>query len=269
MPRRGWPFLLAIKREWIVAGLVFGALAGAWAVFQWIQNLPEMDEAAIKAGEQLARSGREGILACTTCHGEQGQGDGVKLTPRLAGLNPEYLFKQLEDFARDPVQTRVALDPIARDFSKTPRVNVPLTVYTPGTRYDVAMNQIARALSQNEKRNLAVYFASLPFTAVPLARDFETLQRGEDLALRGKPEFGLPACVACHGPDGEGYGAVFPPLAGQPPEYLIHQIDKWQRGTRDNDPMGLMKNVANQLTDADKYTTAAYFANLSHEASGN
>lgn len=267
--RDGWQSLLTSKRGRIVVWLGFGVMAGTWAIFHWYSRSPAFDEVVVKAGEQLARVGREGLPACTSCHGDQGQGDRPTVTPRLAGLNLDYLVKQLDDFARDPVQTRVAIDPIARDYSKTPRVNVPLTVYTPGTRSDNTMNQIARALSKDEKLSLATYYASLTFVAIPLARDFETLQRGEDLALRGKPEFGLPACTSCHGPGGEGFGAVFPPLAGQPPEYLIRQIDKWQRGTRDNDPLGLMKNVANQLTEGDKYTTAAYFANLSYTVNGN
>lgn len=214
-------------------------------------------------GKQLALSGRNGVIACANCHGKQGEGQFEQGMPRLAGLHPEYIVKQLLDFARDPLKTRVAIEPISRDYSKTPRVNVDLTIYTPGTRSHPVMNSIAKQLTPQEMRNLALYYSNQAFIAKAAPRDFETLARGEDLALRGKPEFGLPACISCHGPEAEGFGSIFPPLAGQPAEYIIGQINKWQNGKRDNDHLSLMRNVANQLTDGDKENVAAYLSNLS------
>ena len=38
------------------------------------------------------------VMACTACHGEQGQGSGDDYFPRLAGKPAEYLFNQLVDF---------------------------------------------------------------------------------------------------------------------------------------------------------------------------
>jgi len=215
-------------------------------------------------GQKLALIGKDDVPACATCHGREGEGDFKIGIPRLAGLNPDYIKKQLEDFARNPIKTRVVLEPIARDYVKTPRTYGDLTVFTPGTRNNPVMNEVSRKLSQEDRHNLAIYFSKLSFIATPRAFDFETLERGEDLALRGKPEYGLPACVSCHGPKGEGFGAVFPPLAGQPLQYLIQQIDKWQTGKRDNDHLSLMKNVAVQLTDGDKVNVASYFSNQSY-----
>jgi len=74
----------------------------------------------------------------------------------------------------------------------------------------------------------------------------------------------VPRCNACHGPRGEGFRELFPPLAGQPVEYIIDQINRWQRGERDNDNLSLMKNVANMLTDADKINIARYYSNMSY-----
>lgn len=184
--------------------------------------------------------------------------------PRLAGLNAQYIKKQIEDFARDPVKTRAAIDPIARDYTKTPRSYGDLTVFTPGTRRHETMNRIAQQLKAKEIENIASYYSRLKFTAQPVAHDFETLERGEDLAKRGKPEYGLPACDSCHGDRGHGHGANFPPLAGQPAKYIINQINLWQKGQRDNDNMALMRHVANQLTDGDKENIAAYYSNQSY-----
>ncbi|MCG6861975.1 MAG: c-type cytochrome [Chromatiaceae bacterium] len=216
---------------------------------------------ARRAGEHLATQGRDGIPPCSSCHGPKGEGQAT--FPRLAGQHPLYLVKQLEDFARVPPRAGVVVEPIARDYSATPRIYSDLTVFSPGIREDAVMGPIARQLSKADRRNLALYYASLPFDATPVPADFQTLERGQDLALRGKPEYGVPGCVTCHGPDGRGFEADFPPLAGQPAAYLVGQIDRWQSGQRDNDPQRLMQTVANQLTDADKANVAAYFANLS------
>ncbi|HIE01300.1 MAG TPA: c-type cytochrome [Thiotrichaceae bacterium] len=224
---------------------------------------PGIDETARQAGEQLARNGRDQIPACVACHGANGEGNFAVNYPRLAGLHPSYIIKQLQDFARDPMQVGVKLEPIARDYSKTPRIYSDLTVFTPGTRKDPIMNAIAQLLTPTEIKNLATYFGHLPFQATPQPVDFQTLERGADLALRGKPEYGLPSCNSCHGPNGRGFGPHFPPLAGQPPQYLINQINKWQTGERDNDNLALMQNIANQLTDGDKINAAAYFSNRS------
>jgi cytochrome c553 len=222
--------------------------------------------AAREAGEQLATKGRGSIVACVGCHGPNGE--GVAAFPRLAALHPLYIYRQLEDLARAEPTAGVTLEPIARDYSATPRIYSDLTVFTPGIRHDPVMSPMARQLTEEDRRNLAIYFASLPFEARPVAADFQTLERGQDLALRGKPEYGVPACVTCHGPNGDGFEAEFPPLTGQPSAYLVTQIDHWQGGQRDNDPQRMMRAVANRLTDADKSNVAAYFANQASSWSG-
>lgn len=250
--------------------LIIGALilVGCGLTYWILTRPPAIDEAARQAGEQLARNGRDNIPACVLCHGANGEGNFKAGFPRLAGLHPGYIAKQLQDFARDPMQVGVKLEPIARDYSKTPRIYSDLTVFTPGTRKDATMNLIAQALTPTDIQNLAVYFGSLAFEATPQAVDFQTLERGADLALRGKPEYGLPSCISCHAPDGRGFGPHFPPLAGQSPQYIINQINKWQTGERDNDNLALMQNIANQLTDGDKVNVAAYFSNRSLTVKG-
>lgn len=231
----------------------------------YVSPITTLNATETNLGSVMATQGQGSIPACIQCHGINGEGDYQNGVPRLAGLPSNYIFKQLEDFARNPLNTRVAVDPIARDYNKTPRIYVDLTVFTPGTRQSAEMNHIARQLSADDKRNLANYFSSLPFKAKPVANDFETLQRGEDLALRGKPEYGVPACISCHGKKLQGFAESFPPLAGQPPKYIVKQINDWQMGKRDNDHQALMRNVANQLTDGDKANIAAYVANLSYQ----
>jgi len=120
----------------------------AGGVAYWISDRHHpIDEAAQQAGEQLALKGREGVLSCVACHGANGEGNFAAGYPRLAGLHPDHIAKQLEDFARDPMRVGVVMDPIPRDYSKTPRIYSDLTVFTPGTRADPVMNPIARELT--------------------------------------------------------------------------------------------------------------------------
>lgn len=225
---------------------------------------PHVNPLVKAAGEELARNGRDAVLACVSCHGENGEGNFEAGYPRLAGLHPDYIAKQLQDFQRDPLDVGVSIEPIARDYSKTPRIYKDLTIYSPGTRHDPVMNGIASAMSDEEIASVSAYYGSLPFTATPIPQDFESLERGLELAVRGKPEYMVPRCDACHGPQGEGYGPHFPPLAGQPQQYIINQINKWQNGQRDNDHLAMMKNTANMLTDGDKINVAKYYSNQSY-----
>jgi len=222
-----------------------------------------IDKNAAAAGKSFASAGRDAIAPCVTCHGANGEGNTEAAYPRLAGLHPQYIEKQLLDFRRDPLRMGVSIEPVARDYNKTPRIYKDLTVYSPGTRHDVTMNAVAKAMTDEEIINVANYYGSLPFEATPVPNDFQSLERGMELAVRGKPEYMLPRCDACHGPKGEGFGAHFPPLAGQPIKYIINQLNKWQSGTRDNDHLSMMKNTANMLTDADKILIAKYYANQS------
>lgn len=227
------------------------------------------EKAAIEDGKTLVEKGRGTVPGCVACHGANGEGLEAAGYPRLAGLDAGYIKKQLQDLARETPPPGVVIENVAKDYSKTPRIYSDLTVFSPGLRHDAVMSSIAKQLSEADIRNVAAYYGSLPFQAKPVAADYQVLERGQDLALRGKPEYGLPACVSCHAPDGEGFGADFPPLAGQPAAYIVGQINKWQSGARDNDNLGLMRAVADQLTDADKLNVAAYYANRSLTVKGN
>ncbi len=171
----------------------------------------------------------EGALACVTCHGAQGEGMAQAGFPRLAGLNAAYIEKQLNDFAS-------------------------------GLRANPVMQPTASALSQAERQSIARYYSALAVPAQPISTlEFNAV--GEKLALRGRWDVQLPACVQCHGPKGVGVGEHFPPLAGQSADYLASQLRQWQGGTRANDPLGLMKKVADNLSEDDIVAVARWFAN--------
>lgn len=167
---------------------------------------------------------------CSVCHGVQGNPTNPSF-PKLAGQNPRYLAKQLQDY-----QTRQRLDPIMAPF--------------------------AQNLSAEDINNLLAYINSFPST--PGAADPKWLVRGTQLYRAGIPTRGLPACAACHGPAGSGNNeARFPALAAQNNAYVLQQLQAFQTHQRQNDPKQMMQSIAAQLTDEDKQAVASFINGLS------
>ena len=80
---------------------------------------------------------------------------------------------------------------------------------------------------------------------------------GETIAREGIAGV-VPACAACHGPDGEGGGdGLYPRLAGLPAAYLRRELGLFRDGVRTSP---LMMPMAKGLTDADIAAVAEYFS---------
>ena len=91
--------------------------------------------------------------------------------------------------------------------------------------------------------------AALSLAVVPgvQARDYE--------AGKKKAE---EVCKACHGADGNTpLTPETPRLAGQYYEYLVHSLEAYRKGTRENP---LMSPMAKPLTDAEVHNVAWYFS---------
>lgn len=172
----------------------------------------------------IARSGAAGLAPCASCHGAGGEGQAS--FPRLAGMDPGYLARQLDAFAT-------------------------------GERANAVMAPIAKALEPADRAGLAQYYAGL---AVPAAPSPDDDPLGARLALHGAWDKGVPACVQCHGPGGRGVGSDFPAIAAQPAGYIASQLKAFRDGQRSNDPLGLMRTPAAQLTDAEIDAVSRWFS---------
>lgn len=178
----------------------------------------------------IAKSGSGTVVACASCHGQDGGGQAS--FPRLAGMNAAYLLKQLQDYAG-------------------------------GSRTNPVMQSIAKSLTSADRAAMANYYAALPIPpalhgfAAPVAAVGDT---GARLATRGKWSEGIPACVQCHGPGGGGVGDAFPAITGQSAGYIAAQLTAWQAGTRKNDPLELMRNLSARLTGAEIQAVSEWFA---------
>lgn len=95
-----------------------------------------------------------------------------------------------------------------------------------------------------------------PLLLLALAAATFTLQA----QAAGNPEAGKTKstpCAACHGADGNSPVAMFPKLAGQTQDYLVHSLTAYKSGKRKNPIMGAQ---AAALSKADIEDLAAYFA---------
>jgi cytochrome c553 len=194
-----------------------------------------MASAPVAVGKAIPQAA---VKLCQLCHGAQGEGMPAAGIPRISGQSPDYLEKQLRDYAS-------------------------------GVRENPIMKNWAKQLSDAQRSELAAYYASLPApllspTVAPAIDPTGATQRerGHQLAHQGDEIRQLQACDNCHGPDGRGLAHSAPYLAGQWAQYLTNQIKAWREGTRKNDAGKLMSSVAERLNDADTAAVAAYFSSL-------
>ena len=187
---------------------------------------------AMAAPPTIVTQGRGAAIACASCHGMEGAGNSAAGYPALAQMPQAYFTKQIADFKS-------------------------------GTRSHPVMTPIAKAMTPEDAEAAASFYAALPRPQSPSApADAGMVARGENLAINGAWDRNLPACFKCHAPGGVGVAPSFPPLAGQHVGYTVSQLQAWKAGKRTNDPLLLMKTVAEKLSDDDMRAVAAYLASL-------
>jgi cytochrome c553 len=205
------------------------SVAGSAILLLGISALPVL---AADGKNITANAAPGGAAACTPCHGKLGEGQPTTGVPRLAGLNAQYLNRQIASF---------------KD----------------GTRKNRIMTMIASDLSDDEAKAIASYYADMTAPKSETATaDAAMIAAGAKLAATGDWSKDLPGCGQCHGAAGLGVGTDFPRLAGQWAVYIEKALRSWKAGDRKNDPMGVMANVANKLTDDQIKSVAAYYESL-------
>jgi len=171
------------------------------------------------------------VAICLTCHGPALDTvppvPGAPPIPRLDGQHAEYLLKQLREFKA-------------------------------GKRRNDLMVPVLKALSPRQFPALATQFASRTAAVRPV-ENAPLAERGRILYEEGKPASGIPACVACHQPNGAG-APRYPRLAGQRQAYVVQQLTNFKQGARTNDRAHVMRSIAAKLTDDDMRALAEYVA---------
>jgi thiosulfate dehydrogenase len=136
--------------------------------------------------------------------------------------------------------------------------------YAQGTRENPIMQNFSKQLSEKQRLQFAMHFASMPAPhGVPVnLLDPVQMARGHQLAYQGDEQRRVQACNGCHGPEGIGVLHAAPYLAGQSAEYLASALRAYQQDTRRNDAGELMRSIAKRLNEADVVSVSGYFANV-------
>ncbi|MES2182495.1 MAG: c-type cytochrome [Pseudomonadota bacterium] len=185
-------------------------------------------ETAVAAQPAEKKTAEQIVTAvCVACHAQDGN-SVISLNPKLAAQHPEYLEKQLADFKS-------------------------------GKRANAVMSGMAAALSPEDMKNLAAYFASQKLT-LEKAKTNGAGSLGEKIYRGGIAATNVPACAACHGPTGAGLPNQFPRMASQHADYIQAQLKNFRTGERANAPM--MMTIATKMTDAEMAAVADYIQGL-------
>lgn len=181
--------------------------------------------------EGSIEAGKAKSVTCAACHGQDGNSVNP-LWPNIAGQNAPYIVQQLAAFKS-------------------------------GQRMDPLMSSQAMLLSDEDMRDLAVYYESLQAPAQAIA-DRSKLAAGEALYRGGDAGTGAAACLACHGPTGRGNpAAAYPMLKGQHASYTAKQLRDYKSGARESDgKTRVMRSIAARLSEDDIVAIASYVQGL-------
>jgi cbb3-type cytochrome c oxidase subunit III len=234
---------MSFRRVFVQSLLALTALAAGAAQAQTAPSEPSApaahaEAAPAHAGPILgdAKAGESKSAACGACHGIDGNPTD-KQYPKLAGQNEAYIARQITLFKSQKRQ-----NPIMMGFAAT--------------------------LSEQDMHDIGAYFAGK--ASLPGVADDKLVERGQALYRAGDVKLGVPACMACHGPDGRGMaGAGFPQLGGQWTDYVATKLKEWKAGTTWGDDANakVMPAIAQKLSDADINAIASYVEGL-HTTAG-
>ena len=194
--------------------------------------------------------GKTKAASCAGCHGEDGN-SMVATFPKLAGQHAGYIEQQLNAFKK-------------------------------GSRNAPMMAPLAMGLDKKSIKDIAAYYASKKISAneLPVIQsddddDDETevsaedkaaelkdlMDLGADIYRNGNLNTEVSACIACHGPRGEGNKpASFPLLHGQHADYLIKALTDFKRAARSNTPDNMMHMIARKMSDKEIKAVSYYIS---------
>ena len=178
-----------------------------------------------------AEAGKTKAAACGGCHGMDGN-SMIPAYPKLAGQNEAYIVKQIKDFKAN------------------------------STRQNAIMLGMVAALSDEDAADIGAYFQSQKLASAATF-DESKLAAGREIYKGGNLQTGVPACQACHGPNGAGTAGIgYPQLGGQYVDYTLAQLKAFKEGARSNDDKMLMRSIVEKMSEEDMVAVANYIASL-------
>ena len=177
-----------------------------------------------------AAAGQKKAAVCGACHGVDGNSLNP-LWPNLAGQHASYIVQQLNGFQNE-------------------------------FRQNTTMSPMAAPLKEQDMVDLAAYFSSQTKKLGEASPDMVPL--GEKIYRGGNTETGVAACIACHGPQGNGNPAAkYPIVSGQHAQYTHKQLMDYKSEVRK--PKGnaiIMRDIALKMSDAEMQAVTDYMQGL-------
>ena len=166
---------------------------------------------------------------CIACHSIDGNSI-VAANPKLAGQHAGYITKQLNNFKS-------------------------------GLRENAVMAGMVANLTEEDMTNLGHYFSEQNIL-LSSAIENGVGSLGENIFRAGIKNKGVAACASCHGPSGHGIPDKYPRLNAQHSEYTLAQLNSFRLELRKNDPDGVMRTIAQKLTEQEMRSVADYIQGL-------
>lgn len=177
-------------------------------------------------------AGAAKAAVCAACHGPGGNSSNP-VWPKMAGQGSRYVYEQLQ-------------------------------LFKSGQRKDPLMTPQAAALSEQDMRDLAAFFATQ--SAPPGVASPDAVATAQKLYRAGDAGKGLAACAACHTPNGAGVpAAAYPRIGGQHAQYVANRLRAYRDASQTELADGnfkIMAEVAAKLSDAEIEALASYVNGL-------
>ncbi len=177
--------------------------------------------------DTLARGQQIAGAVCIACHGADGNSP-LSANPMLAGQPQQYVAAQL-------------------------------ALYKSGKRKNAVMQGMAANLTPEDMKALGLYYSVQKSKPTAVARDQAAADKGQQIYRAGIAQSKVPSCAGCHGGAGAGMPALYPRVAGQYPDYLLEQLQRYASGERKNIQM---QAIAARMRDGEMQAVAEYMAGM-------
>lgn len=177
--------------------------------------------------EVLARGQQIAGAVCIACHGSDGNSP-LPANPMLAGQPQQYVASQL-------------------------------ALFKSGKRKNAVMQGMAANLSADDMKALGLFYSVQKSKPTAVARDQAVADKGQQIYRAGIAQSKVPSCAGCHGGAGAGMPAQYPRVAGQYPDYLLEQLQRYASGERKNIQM---QAIAVRMRDTEMQAVAEYMAGM-------
>jgi cytochrome c553 len=218
--------------------LLIAATSIALGLFTSLASLAASAEAMVQSPApkpDLAKAKQIVDQLCAACHGADGN-SASPANPSIAGQHAEYTSLQLMHFQS-------------------------------GIRANAVMQAMVAKLTPEEMQALGIFFAQQK--AKPsAAKDRELVAAGQKIFRGGNASSGLPACAACHSPDGAGIPKRYPRVGGQYADYTLAQLKAFKSGERGADKDGkdvngkVMAQIAFRMSEREMQAVAEFTSGL-------